>query len=262
MEALKRVLGLLSFLICLISSYHLALATTTNVYNSVSSSSPLPTSAGGTGSNITGTVTLTDASTVTVPDPSPFGTAYTLSLTTAVGSTRAIANPTTIAAGQFIVFVFTEDSSGGEGVTWGTDYKATGGPLLINQAPSAKTYVQCLVDTTSSAQCWSTSAVGFISGGRSTSSTSDAPTGADCGYTITYSAATAIAVTLPTSGVPIGGWCWIAMLQTGAGKITPTISAAAPHNAHTWTGSNGQYSVISVGTPDGGTTWYLVGDGS
>jgi hypothetical protein len=100
----------------------------------------------------------------------------------------------------------------------------------------------------------------YGSGGRTVSGTTDAPTAADCnGSVITYNAATPIAVTLPTSGMP-GLWCHIAMLQDGAGKITPTISSAAPRNAHSWTGSGGQYSFIAVSTKDGGTTWYLSGD--
>jgi hypothetical protein len=115
-----------------------------------------------------------------------------------------------------------------------------------------------------SSACAQTIVPQYLGAGRSTSSTSDSPTGADCGTTITYTAGTTVSVTLPTSGLPASTaeqpWCHIAMLQAGTGKVVPTISSAAPLNAHSCTGTSARYAFISVSTPDGGTTWLLSGD--
>lgn len=80
-------------------------------------------------------VTLTDAATVT-PNLAQ-GNDFRLALTSAVGATRAIANPTGLTDGQQVTLALTQPASGGPcTVTWGTayDFGAGSAPTLTTTA--------------------------------------------------------------------------------------------------------------------------------
>ena len=119
---------------------------------------PVSATAGGTGITGPGPTALTDASPIVVSAPAPYGSLYTVSLTTAVGATRVVGNPASLAAGMFLQFVFIEDGSGGEGVTWGTDYSFMGSSVISTVASAVST-VWCVADTTSTLRCVSSNAV-------------------------------------------------------------------------------------------------------
>ena len=87
-----------------------------------------------TGPLIPAVVALTDASSVTVNGS--LGNDFRLLMTSGVGSTRALANPTGLTDGQDITFALTQDSSGSQTVTWGTayDFGTAGAPTLSTSA--------------------------------------------------------------------------------------------------------------------------------
>jgi len=120
--------------------------------NIMTPSQALAVANGGTGwTSITPTA-LTNATTVTVPSiTSPQYPFFTLGLTSVVGSVT-VANPTSFAAGSGIQFVISEDSTGGEVVSWGSDYQVVGS---VSTLPNAKTTVFCAADTSSTLQCLS-----------------------------------------------------------------------------------------------------------
>jgi hypothetical protein len=113
---------------------------------------PLSIAVGGTASASFTPTALTNATTVTVPAVSGYGIVYTLSLTTAVGSVT-VSNPTSFSAGQAFSFILTEDSTGAEGISFGSDYNFLAGPPKFNTAANAKNVVNCIADTSSTLQC-------------------------------------------------------------------------------------------------------------
>ena len=86
-------------------------------------------------------VALTDASSVAV-DLS-LGNNFTLLCTSSVGSTRALANPTNVVAGQTGLITVTQASGGGNALTFSSNYKFAGGS---GQAPSLTTGTGSAVD--------------------------------------------------------------------------------------------------------------------
>lgn len=104
-------------------------------------------------SNVVGAPSaLTDASTVTVNGAVAGVTPglFTLLLTTAIGSTRAIGNPTNTFVGEVLDFVIQQPATGSPlAVTWGTDYTwVTGAVPVLATAASAYTEVSCRVVST------------------------------------------------------------------------------------------------------------------
>lgn len=125
---------------------------------------PLQVSSGGTGFTSNTPTALTNASTVTVPAITGLYTTFTLSTTTGVGNV-SISNPSSFSAGQSILFIFTEDSTGGEGISFtGTDYNFPNGTPYFNTNASAKNVVSCFADTSSTIQCASTYSNAFTIG--------------------------------------------------------------------------------------------------
>ena len=80
------------------------------------------------------TQALTDASSVTW-DLSTQQNASLL-MTSAIGATRALANPTNMVAGKYSTLIITQSSSGSNALTYGTAYKFPGGskPILSTSA--------------------------------------------------------------------------------------------------------------------------------
>jgi hypothetical protein len=100
--------------------------------------------AGGTmtGALAPAVVTLTDASTVTVNAAA--GNDFRLLMTSGVGSTRQIANPTGLTDGQDVTFALTQDSTGSQLVTWGTAYDfGTAGTPGLSAGAGSTTLIAC-----------------------------------------------------------------------------------------------------------------------
>jgi hypothetical protein len=68
---------------------------------------------------------LVDAASVAV-DTNEFNVFYLL-FTSAIGTTRAIANPTNLRDGRYYLFIFDQDASGSRVVTWGSKFNFSGG---------------------------------------------------------------------------------------------------------------------------------------
>lgn len=84
---------------------------------------------------------------------------------------------------------------------------------------------------------------------------------ADCGTEVIFSNASAVTATIPAS-LPAG--CNIAVLQTGAGKVSVNGSAVTPvtlQSAHSYTGTYGVNAVIGINIRSGSYA-ALTGDGS
>lgn len=103
-----------------------------------------------------------------------------------------------------------------------------------------------------------------IGGGRTVSGTTDTLAMTDCGTTVFYSNAGAVTVTIP---VTMTAFCTIAIMQTGAGKVSVNGSAVSAATLHTAVasgaavGTRAQYSVINVVVYTTGVA-NLVGDGA
>lgn len=98
----------------------------------------LLTGASFTGPVVPAVVNLTDAASVLVN--AQLGNDYRLLLTSAVGGSRSIANPTNPQDGQDISFLFTQPASGGPcSVVWGSafDFGSAGSPLLTTAASAS-----------------------------------------------------------------------------------------------------------------------------
>jgi fibronectin-binding autotransporter adhesin len=93
-------------------------------------------------------IALTDASTVAVNAVS--SNTFNLLMTSGVGATRQLGNPTNIVAGQIYVFNITQDATGGRLLTFGTDYN---GAIALLPGANAKTPFSCYADTSSTLQC-------------------------------------------------------------------------------------------------------------
>lgn len=94
-------------------------------------------------------VTLTDAATITV-DMSTFINGDLL-LTSAVGATRVLGNPTNAKAGQNGVIKCVQPSSGGPcALSFASDYKFISGvPITLSTSPNAVDFVSYYVDSAS-----------------------------------------------------------------------------------------------------------------
>jgi hypothetical protein len=110
---------------------------------------------GGIGNTTVAPTALSNASTVTVPALTGIGNNFTLSTTTAVGAVT-ISNPTSFTVGQVVNFVLLQDATGGEAITFGSDYNFTAGTPYFNTAANAKNVVSCIADTSSTLQCSAT----------------------------------------------------------------------------------------------------------
>lgn len=85
-----------------------------------------------------------------------------------------------------------------------------------------------------------------------------------CGRMAQFTSSSTITVTLPST---IRFGCNIDMEQDGSGKVTPSAgSGATLHNKGSFTGTSGQYAVITVGVWSNSNgqsaEWILAGDGS
>ena len=91
---------------------------------------------------------LTDASTVAVN--AALSNNFTLLMTSGIGATRALGNPSNLVAGQVLNFVVTQDPTGGRLLTFGSDYTGT---IALNAGANAVTPFSCVANTSSTLQC-------------------------------------------------------------------------------------------------------------
>jgi hypothetical protein len=98
------------------------------------------------GAAISGAAALTDASTVAWSCAS--GNTLYLTMTSGVGATRALGNPTscTTNTNEWETFVVTQDSTGGRLLTFGTDFGTQN--IALNAAPNSVTTFSCQVIST------------------------------------------------------------------------------------------------------------------
>lgn len=100
--------------------------------------------------------TLTDGSSITVPALTGNGATDLLTITGTPSGTHTIANPSGSTSGvsQILVFVITENSTGGYTPAWGSDYSFVGGTPVLNTAANASNAVTCFtVNSTPILQC-------------------------------------------------------------------------------------------------------------
>ena len=117
-----------------------------------------PILSGGMGVNPCSAIALTDASTVSVNAGSTCYI-YTLTMTSGVGSTRALGNPTGTTVGEWLEFLITQPASGGPySLTFGGDYlnaASSGYVVSLNTGASAVTKIDCqVVSATPTLYCY------------------------------------------------------------------------------------------------------------
>ena len=82
-----------------------------------------------------------------------------------------------------------------------------------------------------------------LSTGNSQSGTSYTLLSSDKGKVVSFSSNSAITLTVPTS---LGATFYCTIQQNGTGAITPAASGTTLHIAHSYTKSNGQYTMFSI----------------
>jgi hypothetical protein len=107
----------------------------------------------------------------------------------------------------------------------------------------------------------------ILSGGRTVSGTTDTLAATDCGTTVQYTSGSSVAVTLPNNVVAGPPYCFVNIVQEGAGQITFSAAAGATLvSAHSYTKTFGIHAGVTVGVTanSGGTAaeWTLFGDGA
>jgi len=150
-------------------------------------STPLPVAQGGTGTatpslvagtniTITGTwpnqtistsgsapVALTDSSTLSVPAPTGLGSSYTLAMSS--NSPYTLSNPSALSAGQFVDFIFKEDTTGGRTIgSYGSEYYFPGGYPVFNTLSNSYNGVSCIADTNVHMVCAGTTTAAVLVG--------------------------------------------------------------------------------------------------
>lgn len=239
-----------------------AITTTTGKVNGVSyGSSP--------GTNTVPVVTATNATTY---EALPLAAMASQSANTVVGNgTGSSAAPTALAvpscSGSTNALTWTSgtgfgcntiSSSGSPGGSSGdAQYNASGsfgGSSGLTFSSTAITSLLITVPSVSGTSC--TLSTG--SGGCSGNSTGD------CGTFLTFTASSAVTVTLPNS-LPVG--CQVALEQNGSGQVTLSAGSGATLNsAHSYVATAAQYSVIgvTVNANSGGSAavYILTGDGA
>lgn len=143
---------------------------------------------------------------------------------------------------------------------------AVGPPATNGSATTAMRSDAAPMLSQSSSYTWTGAhTFGKVVGGVTADSTTSRTLGAaDCGTTVQFTNAGAIAVTVPNS-LPVG--CNIALEQDGAGQITVSAgSGATARSPHSYTKTFAQYSIIgiSVISNSGGAAavYNFVGDGA